>query len=367
MHAMEAGRVRAAYRAAVAALDELRQAIVAAGVDLGETESQVSETRPETVDDRRRRLKAERQRRWRERLQVDAGPSTRETPSVYAASTGASTERLHGDGKASTERLQSVYKTSTGDASGPRACARSSSEEIISPPVCYANIPPLKTEGGDDPHKTGDASPTVSEVAPPAAPVAASEVAAVAAPVDSPAATRKRKGRERPAQPRGSTIDPSDGSPPVPASDRASGSKHGDRPPTDLDRVWSAYVSAVAPVRPRRTPPRETLIERRLRDYTAEELERSIRGYGRSAFHRGENDRGRPYQALELWLRDAAHVEAGWGYLAGTGAARPQRKGAPKLDGIGDAWQEYEARRAAEQAAIDRDVFAELIGVEKRQ
>lgn len=214
---------------------------------------------------------------------------------------------------------------------------------------------------------TVDAPPSVSEIASTAAPVAASEAAAVAAPADPPAATRKRKGRERPAEPRGATIDPSDGSPPVPAADRVPESKHGDRPPSDLDRVWLAYVAAVAPVRPRRTAPRDALIERRLRDYPVEELERSIRGYARSAFHRGENDRGRPYQSLELWLRDAAHVEAGWGYLESTGAAsRPARKGAPILDGIGSAWQEYEARLEAERAAIDRDVFAELVGVEKR-
>lgn len=355
MNESESGRVRAAYRAAVAALEELRTVLASVGILAESSIAQLAEASPETVDDRRRRLKAERQRRWKDRRRGDAGASP-------AASPAASPERLLGDAETSPQRLRSVSAASPGDASEPRACARSSSEEIISPPVCYANIPPLTAETAE----TGDASPTVSEVAPPAAPVAASEVAAIAAPVDPPVAPRKRKGRERPAEARGATIDPSPDSPPVPASDRASGSKHGDRPPTDLDRVWSAYVSAVAPVRPRRTPPRETLIERRLRDYTAEELERSIRGYGRSAFHRGENDRGRPYQAIELWLRDAAHVEAGWGYLAGSGAARPERKGAPKLDGIGDAWQEYEARRAAEQAAIDRDAFAELLGVEKR-
>lgn len=113
------------------------------------------------------------------------------------------------------------------------------------------------------------------------------------------------------------------------------------KPRSDVDEVWAAYAEAVPRVR--LTKQRQDLIKRRLKDYSVEDLCRSIRGYGKSKFHAGDNERGIKYQTLELWLRDAAHVEAGWRY-------GDQRDGKVKsmqqrgLAGIEDTWAAYESK-----------------------
>lgn len=111
------------------------------------------------------------------------------------------------------------------------------------------------------------------------------------------------------------------------------------KPRSDVDAVWQAYAETVPRVR--LTKQRQELIKRRLKEYSVEDLCRSIRGYGKSKFHAGENERGIKYQTLELWLRDAAHVEAGWRYGEQTdGKAKSmQQRG---LAGIEDAWAAYE-------------------------
>lgn len=350
--------VVAAYRDAVAALERLRVALSEAG--LLDAAGPVAPSTPETPEARRRRLKTERQRRWRQRLEVDAGasterlpvdaaPSTRETPSVYRASTEASTERLHDDPEASTERLQSVYEASTSDPSGPRARARTSSEELISPPCCSLTLtttPPLTLDGDAERQPTTPAAP--SSDAPEATPEATPKARLRSS-------RRKPMPRERPALPRGAAIDPSPDSRAIPAADRPPAGLGVDLASGDVGRVWSVYAETVGSTRVRLTAPRAALIKRRLRDYTVEELERSIRGYGRSPFHRGENDRGRPYQAIELWLRDAAHVEAGWTYLDAVPHAA-KRNGAPQLHGLNAEWAAIERRRETE--ALHLDVLA---------
>lgn len=128
-------------------------------------------------------------------------------------------------------------------------------------------------------------------------------------------------------------------------SDRLLAELFDDVPPTpkprsDVDAVWQAYAETVPRVR--LTKQRQELIKRRLKEYSVDDLCRSIRGYGKSRFHAGENERGIKYQTLELWLRDAAHVEAGWRYGEQTdGKARTlQQRG---LAGIEDAWAAYES------------------------
>lgn len=129
-------------------------------------------------------------------------------------------------------------------------------------------------------------------------------------------------------------------------SDRLLAELFDDVPPTpkprsDVDAVWQAYAETVPRVRI--TKQRQELIKRRLKDYSVEDLCRSIRGYGKSKFHAGENERGIKYQTLELWLRDAAHVEAGWRYGEQTdGKAKTlQQRG---LAGIEDTWAAYESK-----------------------
>ena len=56
---------------------------------------------------------------------------------------------------------------------------------------------------------------------------------------------------------------------------------------------------------------RRAVIRRALRDYAAATLRETISGYRNSPHHCGQNDRATVYDALELFLRDAQHVDAG--------------------------------------------------------
>lgn len=339
----QAARLRAAYRTAVAALDELRAALLEAGVLEAEpAQSAAPAPVAESAEDRRRRLARERARQFRAR---NAASVTHNAESV--------TEALRERYAVTPERYASVTERDASVTQASRAHAFLIEEDLSNTPLFATQTP--------SPHSAERYAPAV-----PVAPVDEPAVAPVArlepaptAPVAPPAG--EEMPRERPARRRGRANGTSPGSPAVRGAERAPEGAAGG-PVSDADRVWSAYVEAVAPTRPRRTVTRNALIERRLREYTVDELERAVRGYGRSPFHRGENDRGRPYQALELWLRDAAHVEAGWSYLdkPATPPRAAPKKGAPELDGVTREWQEYESRLAAEKAEADRDVFAEL-------
>lgn len=81
----------------------------------------------------------------------------------------------------------------------------------------------------------------------------------------------------------------------------------------DVQEIWQHYRShhpgAAKVLRAGRKE--YGLIRARLQDYTADELKQAIDGYHRDPWHRGENDRGKPFLALTLILRDASHVQQG--------------------------------------------------------
>ena len=56
---------------------------------------------------------------------------------------------------------------------------------------------------------------------------------------------------------------------------------------------------------------RRKVIGAALGDYSAADLCRSISGYLNSPHHMGRNDAGTVYDAIELMLRDASHIDAG--------------------------------------------------------
>jgi hypothetical protein len=56
-------------------------------------------------------------------------------------------------------------------------------------------------------------------------------------------------------------------------------------------------------------PARRKVVERALGLYSEEVLCLAIDGCAASAWHGGDNDRGRPYNDIELILRDEAHIE----------------------------------------------------------
>ncbi len=172
---------------------------------------------------------------------------------------------------------------------------------------------------------------------------------------------------ERPAVGPGSTIDPEVRSVPVPAPDRApegdSGKKRAKRSSVkkstvDIERVdpsvravWAAYASTLG-TRVVLSAARVELIAARLADgWTVDDLSTACRGYGASPFHSGDNDRGQRYQAIELWLRDAAHVEQGLALARSPPA--PKKRGPEPLVGVNDYWEDLMRQRAAEQASAN--------------
>lgn len=343
----ETERIRSAYRKAVEAIEELRGALAEAGL-LPKIEAGI-QAPGETPEERRRRLARERSRRRRER---DAVTVERDAELVSSRS---SVTRSRSNRDASVTKRDAV--TLQRDATGVARTGAFLIEEVLSTSPLFPSE--TSTPRGDDDVIERDAP----SVTPTAAPVERSPAPVASAPVRTASTgrrPRKGDGRERPSLAPGSTIGVADGSPAVQAPDRAPA---GDRfdPASDVGRVWTAYLEAIAPTRARLTSTREALLVRRLREYSVDELVLAVRGYGRSAWHRGDNDRGRPYQAVELWLRDAAHIEAGLQLLDARAPAprATSKKGAPSLDGMNAEWEKIAARQAAEQAAADRDVFAE--------
>jgi hypothetical protein len=58
-------------------------------------------------------------------------------------------------------------------------------------------------------------------------------------------------------------------------------------------------------------PKRRKLIRAALASYSAADLCRCITGYLSSPHHMGQNDRSTRYDDIELFLRDAKHIDAG--------------------------------------------------------
>jgi hypothetical protein len=80
---------------------------------------------------------------------------------------------------------------------------------------------------------------------------------------------------------------------------------------TPTERIYDHWVFMLGK-NPRRTalgPARRKTIDKALSLYDEETLLLAIEGCAASAWHAGENDRGRAFDDLELILRDEAHVE----------------------------------------------------------
>lgn len=87
--------------------------------------------------------------------------------------------------------------------------------------------------------------------------------------------------------------------------------------PGPVERIFAKYQDAAKSPRSKLDPKRRRLIQARLDAFDEDELIRSLEGYARSPHHHGENDRHTKYLSLELWFRDADHVEAGIAMAAG--------------------------------------------------
>lgn len=56
---------------------------------------------------------------------------------------------------------------------------------------------------------------------------------------------------------------------------------------------------------------RHKLIREALKTYSADDLKSAISGYRHSPYHMGQNDKKTVYDDIELFLRDAKHIDAG--------------------------------------------------------
>lgn len=80
---------------------------------------------------------------------------------------------------------------------------------------------------------------------------------------------------------------------------------------TACERVFDHWVYMLGKNAARTVlgPGRRRVIERALALYDEDTLMLAIEGCAASAWHAGQNDRGRPFNDLELILRDEPHVE----------------------------------------------------------
>ncbi len=82
--------------------------------------------------------------------------------------------------------------------------------------------------------------------------------------------------------------------------------------PTDLvEDVFNHWRITHGHAKATLDPKRRRVIQAALAGYAAEDLCRAITGYLHSPHHMGQNDRGTRYDDIELFLRDAKHIDAG--------------------------------------------------------
>lgn len=115
-----------------------------------------------------------------------------------------------------------------------------------------------------------------------------------------------------------------------------------------VDQVFDAYLSTLE--RPGlyvRTPKRRQLILSALKLYPLEDVLAAVVGWKLSPHHRGENDRKTVYNALELILRDAQHIE-----MFRDLTRRPRVVG--RTDGYADAPRFGPSALSAAYQAMDR-------------
>lgn len=83
------------------------------------------------------------------------------------------------------------------------------------------------------------------------------------------------------------------------------------KPPDDVREVFDHWRSTWNHPQAALTDKRRAVIRRALRDYAAATLRETISGYRNSPHHCGQNERSTVYDSIELFLRDAAHIDTG--------------------------------------------------------
>lgn len=97
-------------------------------------------------------------------------------------------------------------------------------------------------------------------------------------------------------------------------SNNSSSTTTQDNSTTPRDRVWQAYLDSIASFRgggrlPVFSNSRKALIDKRLKEYSVEDLLLAVTGWVKSPFHTGDNPTGKIYNSIELILRNSEKVE----------------------------------------------------------
>ena len=92
-------------------------------------------------------------------------------------------------------------------------------------------------------------------------------------------------------------------------------------PKGDVERVFWHWQEVHRHPQAKLDSTRQRLIAKRLKDFSANDLCIAINGYKRSKWHQGENERHQVFDAIELILRDSAHIEGGIRMANGEGGA----------------------------------------------
>jgi len=87
--------------------------------------------------------------------------------------------------------------------------------------------------------------------------------------------------------------------------------------PTEIDVVFEHWKKTFGHPKAQLDDKRRKRIKARLKDYTEADLIASISGYLKSPHHMGENSNCTKYDSIDLFLRDAAHVDAGLAFTKG--------------------------------------------------
>jgi hypothetical protein len=90
--------------------------------------------------------------------------------------------------------------------------------------------------------------------------------------------------------------------------------KHAAAVPGDVEQVFEHWQEVWGKRKAQLDEKRRKVIKVALKSYPVDDLRKSISGYRNSPHHRGENDRKTPYDSIELFLRDAQHIDAGMAF-----------------------------------------------------
>jgi hypothetical protein len=102
--------------------------------------------------------------------------------------------------------------------------------------------------------------------------------------------------------------------------------------PTDVQAVFDHWKQEHRHPKSKIDAKRLKLIRVALQSYSVEQLCQSISGYKKSPHHMGQNDRKTVYDDIEIFLRDAKHIDAGIKFAEAQGPANwkddPRYRGA---------------------------------------